>query len=251
MSLSSLGKVSHLPVAVLLATLITVGMPALARLHPKPSEDPWLKTRPQLHPVAGTLTCDGRPVANACVTFVAQRQEEGREYMAVSSTDKDGRFWLRTFSSHGDGAVSGTHWIKVEKMVPTGRVLACSGIESTLDLGAMSWWAATSPETALGGEGNRTCGEAPALPRDSMPMSEAMYDPVMGYCGFPGMPEMVNILPSRFSDEKTSGLTAQVIADGENEFLIELISEPPDLDQETPVRSGESATPHESSRHAS
>ena len=242
----SLSKVSHLPLAAFLATLITIGMPALARLHPKPADDPWLKLRPPLHPVAGRLTCDGRPVVGACVTFVSQIREEGREYMAVSSTDQDGRFWLRTFSSQGDGAVAGTHFIKVEKMVPTGRMLACSGIESTLDLGAMSLWSASGSGTAVGDGSNIPGAEPPALPHVPGASADGMHDPMLGYCGFPGMPEMVNILPSRFADENTSGLTAQVTADGENEFLIELISEPPDFDEQTPARRAEAAAPRES-----
>jgi hypothetical protein len=41
------------------------------------------------------------------------------------------------------------------------------------------------------------------------------------------MPEMINVLPSRFADECTSGLTAEVTAEGPNEFLIQLSSEPP------------------------
>lgn len=240
----SLSKVSHLPVAALLAALITLGMPAIARLHPKPAEDPWLKIRPQLHPVAGTLTCNGRPVANACVTFVAQLQEEGREYMAVSSTDKNGRFWLRTFSSHGDGAVAGTHFIRVEKMVPTGRVVACSGIESSLDLGAMTFWSSVDSPSA---------GEGDPSPMHGMagPMGDLMMDPMMGFCGFPGMPEMVNVLPSRFTDEKNSGLIAEVSADTVNEFLIEILTEPPVaepsvVDHEAPARRAEEASPRES-----
>ena len=222
----SLSKVSHLPLAALLATLIMVGMPALARLHPKPAEDPWLKLRPQLHPVAGTLICDGKPVVGASVTFVAQTAEEGREYLAVSSTDKDGRFWLRTFSSHGDGAVAGAHFIKVEKMVPTGRMVAGPGMESILDIGTIPFWLRS--ETVPG-----AAGPGMALSHTESPIMDPMLmDPMMGYCAFPGMPEMVNILPSRFADEKTSGLTAEVCMDGVNEFRIELSTEPPVVEQE-------------------
>jgi hypothetical protein len=54
-----------------------------------------------------------------------------------------------------------------------------------------------------------------------------MMDPMMGYSAFPGMPEMVNILPARFADVKTTGLTAEVTATGTNEFLIDLHAEPP------------------------
>lgn len=213
----NLSKVSHLPLAAFLAVLILVGMPALARLHPKPSEDPWLKLRPPLHPVAGTLVVDGKPVEGAVVTFVSQTEEDGREYLAVSATGKDGRFWLRTFSSFGDGAVAGRHWIKVEKMVPTGRMIEGYGMYSMLDIGNIPPW--LDPERASGSADPH---------RDSM-----MMDPMMGFSAFPGMPEMVNILPSRFADEKTSGLTAEVTVEGPNEFLIQLSAEPPAaVDQE-------------------
>ena len=213
----NLSKVSHLPLAALLAVLIMVGMPALARLNPKPAHDPWLKLRPQLHPVAGTLIVDGNPVAGAVVTFVSQTEEDGREYLAVSATDKDGRFWLRTFSSHGDGAVAGRHVIKVEQMVPTGRMIQGDGRTSIMDIGAIPPWLDS---------------ERASKPTDRC--SDSMTDPMMGAGAFPGMPELVNILPSRFADEKTSGLTAEVTVEGPNEFLIQLDSEPAStVDQET------------------
>lgn len=208
----NLSKVSHLPLAAFLAALIMLGMPALARLHPKPTDDPWLKIRPPLHPVAGTLLFDGKPVVGAVVTFVAQEADDGeREYLAVSATDKEGRFWLRTFSSQGDGAVAGRHSIKVERLVPTGRMIADSGLCSHLDLGTIPPWLEASFESGAG--------------RSRMDPLGA--DPFAGYSAFPGMPEMVNSLPTRFSSENTSGLSAEVTAEGPNEFLIELYTEPP------------------------
>lgn len=208
----NLSKVSHLPVAAFLAALIMLGMPALARLHPKPADDPWLKLRPPLHPVAGTLVFEGKPVVGAVVTFVAQSEtDDGREYLAVSATDKDGRFWLRTFSSQGDGAVAGRHLIKVERMIPTGRMLAGSGLYSALDLGSIPPWLESAFET--GGEHLR--------------MDPMCCDPLGGYSAFPGIPEMVNVLPARFADEKTSRLAAVVTVEGPNEFLIDLHAEAP------------------------
>jgi hypothetical protein len=208
----NLSKVSHLPLAAFLAAVIMLGMPALARLQPKPADDPWLKLRPPLHPVAGTLLHDGKPVVGAVVTFVAQtEEEENSQFTAVSATDKDGRFWLRTFSSRGDGAVAGRHSIKVERMVPTGRMLAGSGLHSALDLGTIPPWLDSVIES-----GN-----------ESAQMDSASMDPFMGCSAFPGIPEMINVLPSRFADERTSGLTAEVTAEGPNEFLIQLSSEPP------------------------
>ncbi len=211
----NLSKVSHLPLAAFLAAVIMLGMPALARLQPKPAIDPWLKLRPPLHPVAGTVLHDGKPVVGAVVTFVAQtegeEQEEGTQRMAVSATDKDGRFWLRTYSTHGDGAVAGRHSIKVERLVPTGRMLAGSGMHSALDLGSLPPWLDSAIESGT----------------ESAQIDSASMNPFMGCSAFPGMPEMINVLPSRFADERTSGLTAEVTAEGPNEFLIQLSSEPP------------------------
>jgi hypothetical protein len=203
----NLSRVSHLPVAGFLAVLITVGMPALARLQPKPAEDPWLKVRPSLYPVAGTLVFEGKPVAGAVVTFVTEKEHEDRQLLAVSSTDRDGRFWLRTFSSHGDGAVAGLHRVKVEKLAPTGRMLQGAGMTSLLDIGSIPPW--LDPE------------------RRPEPPGGPPMDPVMGSSAFPGTPEMVNILPARFTDETTSGLIAEVIPAEMNEFLIRLHADPP------------------------
>jgi hypothetical protein len=59
------------------------------------------------------------------------------------------------------------------------------------------------------------------------PGMDPMMDSMMGCSAFPGMPETVNVLPPRFADEKTSGLTAEVATEGTNEFLIQLEAEPP------------------------
>ena len=106
--------------------------------------------------------------------------------------------------------MAGRHLIKVEQMVPTGRMLSYDGMTSIMDIGAIPAWL-TSEQ---GSEStNSQC--------DSM--TEQMMHP----CIFPGVPEVVNILPPRFADEKTSGLNAEVTVEGPNEFLIQLHAEPP------------------------
>ena len=204
----NLSKVSHLPLAACLAALITVGMPALSRLHPPPADDPWLRIRPALYPVAGRLLYEGRPVTGAMVSFVSGQDAAGRQYQAFSTTDREGRFWLRTFSSQGHGAVAGRHRIRVEQMVPTGRMLVGPGMESQLELGAVPRWAEAAIDRGVDADGRND-------------------ERVKSFPLFPGQPEMVNILPARFADETTSGLAAEVTAAGPNEFLIRLSAEPP------------------------
>lgn len=229
----SLSKLTHLPVAVLLAAVISVGMPALARLQPKPADDPWVRMRPPLYPVGGMVVFDGKPVAGASVAFV-KRESPEREYTALGITDKDGRFWLRTFSSFGDGAVAGTHQIKVERPVATGRMLSSHGIELGIDLDQIF-----PPEGAAAGDVGTTgpMAFAPGIfLGECGPWMGSEMEMGMGFSAFPGMPETVNVLPARFADEKSSGLTAEVSTEGVNEFLIVLTAEPPalpDRDTET------------------
>lgn len=192
-----LSKIAHLPLAAVLATVIMVGMPALARLQPKPADDPWTRNRPATFPAFGRLVYEGRPVENAMVMFVPEPGEDGRQYTAFGTTDKAGRFFLRTFSRFGDGAVAGMHRVKVERMVPTGRIL-----QSPMHTEAVS---RPTPVPVDDGDPGGHRGEADGL----------------------GYPEMRNILPERFADPHTSGLTARVMADESNEYVIRIHSEPP------------------------
>ncbi|MFM1997927.1 MAG: hypothetical protein RLZZ111_2314 [Planctomycetota bacterium] len=222
----SLSKLTHLPVAALLAAVISVGMPALARLQPKPADDPWVRMRPPLYPVGGMVVFEGKPVVGASVAFI-KRESPEREYTALGITDKDGRFWLRTFSSYGDGAVAGTHQIKIERTVPTGRMLSSHGIELGIDLDQIF-----PPEDAVGGVSDGGPTGPPGFPPGTFlgecgPWIGSEMEMGMGFSAFPGMPETVNVLPARFADETISGLTAEVATEGINEFLIVLHAEPP------------------------
>lgn len=220
----ALSKLTHLPVAALLAAVISLGMPALARLQPKPTDDPWLRSRPPLYPVGGTVVFEGKPVVGASVAFI-KRESPDREYTALGITDEDGRFWLRTFSSYGDGAVAGRHQIKIERQVPTGRMLSSHGIEMGVDLDQIF-----PPQDAVSGvsDGGPTGpmqGPPGTFLCESGPWMGCELETGMGFCAFPGMPESVNVLPARFADEISSALTAEVMTEGVNEFLIVLHAE--------------------------
>lgn len=67
---------------------------------------------PELTPVSGTVTLDGKPLAEAGVLFTPQ--EGGRP--ASGSTDAEGRFTLTTKTS-GDGAMLGMNQVAVSKVV--------------------------------------------------------------------------------------------------------------------------------------
>ena len=115
-------RFAHLPLAAVIAILIMVGMPLLARLQPKQEDDYWRRVRPDTYPASGRVLYEGKPVVDAIVVFHTTVEATGYSYSAVASTDEEGRFWLRTFND-GYGAAAGRHQITVQKMVPTGRII--------------------------------------------------------------------------------------------------------------------------------
>lgn len=115
-------RFAHLPLAAVIAILIMVGMPLLARLQPKQEDDYWRRVRPETYPASGRVLYEGQPVVDAIVVFHTTVEATGYSYSAVASTDEEGRFWLRTFND-GYGAAAGRHQITVQKMVPTGRII--------------------------------------------------------------------------------------------------------------------------------
>ena len=89
--------------------LVVIAMLAFCALGCGPS-------RPATAPVSGVVSHNGKPVANAMVTFFPQNVADamiGRAY-----TDAEGRFnSVSTFGS-GDGAVVGTHKVSVTEGWP-------------------------------------------------------------------------------------------------------------------------------------
>lgn len=66
--------------------------------------------RPATFPVSGTVTLDGRPLADALVIF----QADGAKYWAEGRTDDAGGYALMTFAP-ADGAVPGTYQVAITK----------------------------------------------------------------------------------------------------------------------------------------
>ena len=90
------------PRALLLVFL--VGVLALAGCGPA-----------NMAPVWGHVTCNGKPVAEAVITFSPMPKNEGdRESgkAAAGSTDADGYYVLTTFRQ-GDGALIGKHRVTI------------------------------------------------------------------------------------------------------------------------------------------
>jgi hypothetical protein len=65
---------------------------------------------PPTYPVRGNVTYQGKPLAGAAVTFMA----DGASRAATGKTDASGSFQLTTFKEN-DGAVPGSHVITVKK----------------------------------------------------------------------------------------------------------------------------------------
>jgi hypothetical protein len=64
---------------------------------------------PQVAPVHGRVTLDGRPLARADITF----QPEGAQRASIGRTDEDGRYEL-AYKRGQPGAIVGKHTVQVE-----------------------------------------------------------------------------------------------------------------------------------------
>jgi hypothetical protein len=70
---------------------------------------------PEMAPVKGRITCAGKPVANAAVTFSpvpASETDKEPGKPATGFTDEDGRYELSTYKAR-DGALVGEHRVLV------------------------------------------------------------------------------------------------------------------------------------------
>lgn len=70
--------------------------------------------RPQMAPVTGRVTYQGKPVAGADVSFMSPASPR----VAAGRTNSEGQYKLSTFNT-GDGAVLGEHVVTISKAAPT------------------------------------------------------------------------------------------------------------------------------------
>lgn len=71
-------------------------------------------------PVSGTVVCEGQPVASAAVYFEPTASEGAKGAIigkqGFAFTDSEGKFVISTYTPNGgDGAVVGTHRVRVGK----------------------------------------------------------------------------------------------------------------------------------------
>jgi hypothetical protein len=71
------------------------------------------KQPPQIIPVEGTVTINGKPLPRARVTFIPQLTDFGAEYNSSAVTDDSGHFVLKLQSDDRSGAAVGTHIVLV------------------------------------------------------------------------------------------------------------------------------------------
>ncbi len=133
--------------------------------------------RPKTFPVSGTVTMKGQPVPDAQVVFQAQ----GKTPSATGFTEANGKYTLMTFEAN-DGALPGQYAVAIFKYdQPAAAASGGSG----------------SAETSMGG-----------MPTDYVPPGMAAPAQAAG-------PK--NLLPAKYADAQSSGLTATV-KEGTNEL---------------------------------
>lgn len=145
------------------------------------------ESNPPTEKVTGTVTLDGTPVEGATVTFVP---DDPAIRPATGKTGADGTYTLTSFVA-GDGAMAGSYKIKVTKFPSS-----------------------AAPEPA------------PTAPAKDMSIEDQYAAFEQGYTADDAGPKgkvgpEKNMLPAKYENAATSGLTATVGA-GENNVPIEL-----------------------------
>lgn len=134
-------------------------------------------------PVSGKVLVGGKPVEGAVVTFLSQAKEGGRS--ASGKTDKDGAFKLTTAKTD-DGAPPGEYTITIAKQEMKG------GGNEPIDI-------------TTGGD------------------ISAAYGQAMGAAGSGNMSKvMKDLLPEKYGNAASSGLTRTVVKGEKNEFEFDL-----------------------------
>jgi hypothetical protein len=175
------------PVVAVFSLLLVVG---LVGCTPTP---PAVKTVP----ASGTVTLNGAPVSGALVTFFA---EAGRN--SGGQTGSDGRFKLETSlggDKMADGAPAGTYKVTIVK---SKGATVPSGAPDPKSMEGLSDAERAAKMKELTGLGQSSDTQA----------------------GRPGDADAskATTLPEKYSDVKTSGLTATVKAGDKNEFTFDL-----------------------------
>ena len=139
-------------------------------------------------PVTGTVTLDGEPLEGAAVSF----SPEGDGHAAAGVTDASGEFVLTT-ETKGDGAVPGTYQVMVTKYEEEDSETPAAAADET-DVDA-AYAAAEEAGVDISGAGNaRATSESNSL------------------------------VPEKYTNPQTSGLTAEVSEAGVNDYTFELES---------------------------
>jgi hypothetical protein len=81
-----------------------------------------------LYRVTGTVRHQGQPVEGAVVTFICAQPPK----TATGTTDRDGRFELRTYPD-GRGAVAGKHKVTVTKLAAPAGVSNVSAMDEMVE----------------------------------------------------------------------------------------------------------------------
>jgi len=136
--------------------------------------------KPDLYPVTGVVTLDGKPVEGANVSF--SPSSEGAE-LAVGQTDASGKFTLTT-PQIGEGATAGSYSVSITKSA-----------------GATKW------------EDPRASGGT---------LTEEQKKSIMDQARNAAKP--VSPIPDKYANGQTSGFTADVKKDGENNFEFPMTS---------------------------